>query len=319
MNAVKVTIYEHASVMPTLPVKDYFHSPELMLLCEQTPRHKPYMAVAEDTDGQIVGHLLCIVRYKVSWLPPYLYTHARIYGDNHCPASVFGHLLDALTERLSNRVLYIEVSNLSEKMYGYRELRHHSFFPVRWMSVHNSLHSRTPEERITERQLRRVENAINRGVITKEVETEEEFKAFSKLLRRHHWLKPRRYIPDDTFFRGMVKGGHARILITLVHDKVVGCTFTVYSGRDAYLWYNAARRKSYAPFHPNAVSFWNTIRDAHSRGYDHIRFMDVGLPFRKNPFRDFILRYGGKEVSTYRWFRISIRWVNSLASWLWRE
>ena len=47
--------------------------------------------------------------------------------------------------------------------------------------------------------------------------------------------------------------------------------------------------------------------------------MDVGLPFRKNPFRDFLLRFGGKEVSSYRWFRISIRWVNRLASWLWRE
>ena len=54
-------------------------------------------------------------------------------------------------------------------------------------------------------------------------------------------------------------------------------------------------------------------------GRQHIRFLDVGLPFRKNPYRNFILRFGGKEVSTYRWFRISIRWVNALASWLWRE
>jgi hypothetical protein len=47
--------------------------------------------------------------------------------------------------------------------------------------------------------------------------------------------------------------------------------------------------------------------------------MDVGLPFRRNPYRDFILSFGGKEVSTLRWFRISFRWLNKLASWLWRE
>jgi hypothetical protein len=187
------------------------------------------------------------------------------------------------------------------------------------MSVHNSLHSRTPEERITERMMKRIETAQRRGAVTKIVETEDEFRAFSKLLRHHNWLKPRRYLPDDRFFHSMMKTGHCRIFITLVHEKVVGCSVCVYSERDAYLWYSASRRKSFAPFHPNAITFWNTIKDAHARGYDHIRFMDVGLPFRKNLYRDFILRFGGKEVSTYRWFRISIRWVNRLAKWLWRE
>jgi hypothetical protein len=47
--------------------------------------------------------------------------------------------------------------------------------------------------------------------------------------------------------------------------------------------------------------------------------MDVGLPFQKNPFREFILRFGGKEQSTYRWFRFGIRWINRLLTWLYRE
>jgi hypothetical protein len=155
--------------------------------------------------------------------------------------------------------------------------------------------------------------------VTKPVETLDEFKAFSKLLRSHHWFKPKRYIPDDAFFREMMQQGMCQILITKYHDHVIGTTVTVFSDGDAYLWYSASRRKSYAPLHPNAVTMWATIKAAHSSGYQHIRFMDVGLPFRKNPYRDFILRFGGKEVSTYRWFRISIRWVNRLASWLWRE
>ena len=228
-------------------------------------------------------------------------------------------MAEAITTKLQNRTLYMEFSHLSEKMFGYRELRKMKYFPVRWMSVHNSLHSRTPEERITERQLIRIENALNRGATTKEVQTDEEFRAFSRLLRHHNWFKPRRYLPDDQFFRGMMESGHCKIFITLVHEHVIGCSVCIYSGSDAYLWYSASRRKSFAPFHPNAVTFWNTIKDAHASGYDHIRFIDVGLPFRKNPYRDFILRFGGKEVSTYRWFRISIRWVNKLASWLWRE
>ena len=316
---MKVTIYGHAAQLPELSDSNFFHSQRLMQLCEQTPRHKPLMAVAEANDGTIAGHLLCIVRYRLSWFPPYLYTHARIYGNNHCEAPVFDQLLQALTRHLQNRVLYIEVSNLSEKMFGYRELRRAHYFPVRWMNVHNSLHSRTPEERITPRQLKRIEAALRRGATTKLVETDAEFQAFSRLLRRHNWLKPRRFLPDNQFFRSMMQEGHCKLFITQVRHKVIGCSVCVYSDSDAYLWYSASLRKSYAAYHPNAVTFWNTIKHAHQHGYHHIRFMDVGLPFRKNPYRDFILSFGGKEVSTYRWFRISIRWVNRLASWLWRE
>jgi hypothetical protein len=320
---MKTTIYEYTADLPPLTKGTFFHSAELMWLCEQTPRHKPYMVVVTDDAEQVVAHLLAVERVKTGWLPPYRYTHVRvlgdgIYADGH-DEKLFGLMVDALTERLQNRVLYMEFSNLSQKMFGYGALRSAGYFPVRWTNVHNSLHSRTPEERITERQLKRVTAAIQRGVTTKEVETDAEFRAFSKLLRHHNWLKPRRYLPDDSFFRSMSQAGHCKLFITQYRGKTIGCSVCVYSEGDAYLWYSAARRKSYATLHPNAVTYWNTISDAHRRGCQHIRFMDVGLPFRKNPYRDFILSFGGKEVSTYRWFRISIRWVNRLSSWLWRE
>ena len=316
---MKVTIYEHADALPTLPGGNFFHSRELMEICEQTPRHKPFMAVATDDDGQVKAHLLAIMRVKGAWLPPYLYTQVRIYGDNGCKPELFGAMIEELTNKLSNRTLYIEVSHMSEKMFGYRQLRHCGFFPVRWMNIHNSLHSKTPEERISPKLMRQIKHAKGRGVVTKEVETDDEFKEFSRLLHHHNWLKPRRYIPHDALFKGMMKCGRCKILITRYHDYLIGATMFVFSGNDAYLWYSASRRKSFAPLHPHAVSVWETIKNVHSNGFDHIRFMDVGLPFRKNPYRDFILRFGGKETTTYRWFRISIKWINKLASWLWRE
>lgn len=316
---MKVTIHTRTDTLPVLDEGNFFHSRQLMELCELTPRLKPFMAVITDDGGRVVAHLLAIMRVRRSWFPPYLYTHARIYGDNGTTAEYFGMMLNSLTHRLQNRTLYMELSHLSEKMFGYRVLRQQNFFPVRWMNIHNSLHSRTPEERISQHLMQRIEHARQRGAVTKAVETIEEFEAFSKLLRRHHWLKPKRYIPDDAFFREMMQRKLCQILITKYRDRVIGATVTVFSDGDAYLWYSASRRKSFAPLHPNAVTMWATIKSAHAAGYQHIRFMDVGLPFRKNPYRDFILSYGGKEVSAYRWFRISVRWINSLASWLWRE
>ena len=79
------------------------------------------------------------------------------------------------------------------------------------MSVHNSLHSHTPEERISERMKQRIRHAQERGAVTKEVETEEEFSQFMKLLKSHHWFKPKRYIPDEKLFRGMMGSQQATL------------------------------------------------------------------------------------------------------------
>ena len=327
MRELKVTICTKTTELPSILEGNYFHSPELMELCEKTPRLKPYMAMVMDADGQVAAHMLAIMRYRRSWLPPYLYMHVRVMGEGvyhhtneeYNEQYLFGLMAEAITERLQNRSLYIEFSHLSQKMFGYKDLKRMGYFHVKWMSIHNSLHSRTPEERITDKQLRRIEAAQERGAATKLVETEEEFRQFSKLLRRHNWLKPRRYLPDDAFFRGMMKSQRCRLFITKYHEKVIGCCACVHSEGDLYLWYSASRRKSYPMLHPNAVTIWNAIKRAHEEKIQHFRFIDVGLPFRKHPYRDFILSFGGKEVTAYRWFRIIIRWINSLASWWWRE
>lgn len=327
MKELKVTIYEHVKELPTIPEGSYFHSPEMMELCENTPRQKPYMAVVTDAQGKVVAHMLTIMRYRRSWLPPYLYIHARVMSEgvyhqteeDHNQQQLFGLMAEAIVERLQHRTLYLEFSHLSQKMFGYKELKRLGFFHVKWMNIHNSLHSKAPEERITERQKKRIEVALERGAVTKLVETNEEFSQFSRLLRRHNWLKPRRYLPADDFFKGMMASKRCRLFITKYHDRVIGCCACVHSEGDMYLWYSASRRKSYARLHPNAVTIWNAMKQAHQEGMQHFRFVDVGLPFRRNPYRDFILSFGGKEVTGFRWFRINIKWINAIASWWWRE
>jgi hypothetical protein len=116
-----------------------------------------------------------------------------------------------------------------------------------------------------------------------------------------------------------MKTDACRLFVTKYHQHVIGCAACVYSQGNAYLWYAAFRRKTWLPMHPDTMTIWHCIKYAHSHGYEHINFMDVGLPFRKNLFREFILSFGGKPVSTLRWFRCSIRWVNALLSWVYRD
>ena len=326
MSQLKTTVITQEKDLPSLSDGNFFHSRQLFLLARQTPRQKPYMVTAEDGNGRVVAHMLAVVRYRSSWFPPYFFMHCRLMGEGvyadditTTKAEVFEQMLETLRRRLGSRVLYIEVSNLSQKMFAYKEFRQQQFFPVHWMSIHNSLHSHTPEERIDQRMQQRIDKAYERGVVTKEVEGKQEFRAFMRLLRKHNMLKPKRYIPREEFFKGIVEGGHGRLFVTLYKNRVIGCSACAYSENNAYLWYAAFRRKSFVLMHPAMLTIWHAIKDAHQRGYDHIFFLDVGLPFRRNHFREFILSFGGKPVSTYRWFRVSIGWVNRLLSWIYRD
>lgn len=318
-------IYTSGNTLPEGLLKDnFFHSPQLFAICQQTPRHRPYLVVLESDDGTVVAQMLAIVRYRTSWFPPYFFMHCLIMGEGayrgEASSDLFGQMLQAITSKLGSRMLYVEVSHLSHKMFGYRELRDNRYFPVRWMSIHNSLHSRTPEERIGDTLQHRINNAYRKGVVTEEVASDDDFKEYMRLLRHHNWLKPKRYIPADDFFQQLrQQPENGRLFVTRYRSRIIGCSAVVYSHHQAYLWYAAYRRKSYAIMHPREMTIWHAIKDSHSRGYEHIYFMDVGLPFRKNKFRDFILRFGGKPVSTYRWFRFSLRWLNSMLSWIYRD
>lgn len=325
MNTLRVHIYTSERHLPVgLSRENFFHSPHFFALCAQTPRYKPYMLTVEQPDGTVCAQLLAVLRYRSTWLPPFIYRHCRIlgegcYADESQKGELLGMMLRQLTERLGPWTLYFEVSNLSAKMTGYRQFRENDFFPVRWMSIHNSLHSRTPEERITPRLQRQIDAAYERGVVTDEVATDDDFRSFMRLLRQHHWLKPKRYIPAAEFFQGLRQCQDGRLYLTRYREHIIGCSAVAYSQGQAYLWYAAYRRKTYAWLHPAVLTVWHAIKDSHRRRMEHIFFMDVGLPFRKNAYREFILRFGGKPTSTYRWFRCSIGWVNSVLSWFYRD
>ena len=309
MNGLKTTIYRRSKDLPEVEGGNFFHSKQLFEILAKTPRQKPYMVVVED----VVSHMLGFLRYRTFIFPPFLLVHCRVLGEGEYAESeypkdeLFGEMLKALTQELNSRTLYIEISHLSQKMLGYRQLKQMGYYPINWMSIHNSLHSHAPEERITDKLQKRIDAAHERGVKTEVVCTEEDFNAFSRLLRRHNILKPKRYIPDDVFFRQMMDGNNARLFVTKYHGKVIGCSACAF------------RRKTYMHLHPDVLTIWDTMKDAYDRGYQHMNYMDVGLPFSKNPFREFILRFGGKEQSTYRWFRFSIKWVNKLLAWIYRE
>ena len=326
MKSIIVSIYNRSADLPDMEYNNYFHSKSLFRLYETTFGYFPHMVVAQSEDGVVYCHMLAVVRTRGAWFPPYLYTQCRIYGEGEYSESeynqhaLFNMMLIKLTRDLTLRCLYIEISDMSKKMFGYKWLRKCGYFPIRWMEIHNSLHSLSPIERISEQKIRKhIKNANKNNVTMSSVTNEEELAQFYKITKTFYKLKLRRFCPPISFFRGLLNDKENSILLTTIYkNKIIGCSAIVFSKGNAFLWYSASRSKSFA-HHPNSMTIWNTLQYSFEHNYSHLYFMDVGLPFHKSKIKDLILSFGGQPVSTNRWFRCSIPWINNILSWIWRE
>ncbi len=323
--AYQVKVYTTGDELPQLPHANFFHSPELYHIISRTSGQKPFMAVATDERGCVVGHLLAIVRGRISLFPPFYYVQGRIYGEGEYAAGapvedVFRPLITAVTQRLRKRLCFItELSNLSRKMFGYNALRENHYFPIGWQEVHESLHSKSPEERITPRALEHINHAYSRGVETRQAASEDEVRELYRMLHKVYRFRPQRFPPTEELMVQLFHSESARIFVTLYKGKVIGGCTCIYSSETAYLWHVAARRKRYPHLHPELITIWQALQWAHQHGYAHLIFLDAGLPLPHNPYRDFILRFGGKPVATYRWYRVSVAWINKVIEWICRE
>ncbi len=328
MNEFEVNLYAKSEELPVQLLEgNFFHSLEFFRIAELSPGNTPVMAVATDKSlHQVVGQLLVVIHRRGNLFPPYLYTHAQAHGEGEYAEGVnveevFSLLLNAVTTHLHRHLcFYIEFSDLRKKMFAYRHFRRQGYFPIAWQEIHNSLHSMPPEQRISEKTLRRIERIRKKGVETHVVDNDMELKKFHKLLKRFYRFKPRRYIPPLLFFAELLKSKDAMVCVTTYKGRIVigGCV-CIFSQGDAYLWYLAAKRKSCAPLRPDLMTVWFAIKYAQQHSCRHINFMDVGLPFRKNPYREFILGFGGKPIAKFRWFKFHSRLINWLMKRIYKD
>ncbi|GLL53596.1 hypothetical protein KUBF_12580 [Bacteroides finegoldii] len=83
----------------------------------------------------------------------------------------------------------------------------------------------------------------------------------------------------------LIRGKQAKIFIVKYKEKIIGGAVCIYSGESAFLWFSGGMRKTYALQYPGILAVWKALEDAHQRGFRHMEFMDVGLPFRKHGYR----------------------------------
>ena len=320
---LKLTTYYRGSEIPDLPGKDTFHSKELFLIYEATPGYKPVFIVATE-NGKPIARLLAGIRTNKKLFPPSIVRRCEVYGtgeylsdEDTDKETIFGEMLEHLTTEVLRDSFMIEFRNLDNALFGYKYFRANGYFPINWLRVRNSLHSQhSVEERISPSRIRQIKKGLKNGAKVEEAHSIEEIEEFSRMLYKIYSSHIRKHFPNIEFFyhmeKRLISSAQGKIFIVRYKDKIIGGSSCIYSGDNAYLWFSGGMRKTYALQYPGILAVWMALKDAYERGFRHLEFMDVGLPFRKHGYRDFVLRFGGKQSSTRRWFRFRWTWLNNL-------
>ena len=318
---VRLSTYHKGNTIPALPGKTIFHSTELFHVFEMTRGYEPVLIVAF-TGDRPVAKLLGVIRKSVRLFPPAIIRRCEVYGTGEYfdeelnKEDLFGEMLEHLTNEALRRSFLIEFRNLENPLFGYKVFRKNKYFAINWLRVHNSLHSKPPYERLSLSRRRQINKALRNGAIMEVADNEEDIREFSPMLKKAYSSQVRKHFPDIDFFRLLAwqspENEIAKVFLVKYKDKIIGGSICLFSDSNAYLWFSGGMRKTYAFLYPGILAVWAPLTYAYEKGYQHLEFMDAGLPFKKYGYRDFILRFGGRQSSTRRWFRFRLDWLNSL-------
>ncbi len=313
--AIKLTSITSYNELPQIDGNSIFHSNELFKVFEQTKGYKPIMIVAKDGD-KYVARLMGTIRRSVRFFPPSIIKRCEVYGsgeyfdNSYDKEEIFAMLLEELTQQAKKRSFLIEFRNLENPLLGYNAFKKNNYFAINWLRVYNSLHSKSPEERVSSSKRRQLIRAIRSGVKIEITQNEEDIKTFSKMLKNNYSSKIRKHFPHiDLFIQLSRKNSEqeiSKIFLVKYNNKIIGGSVCLFSKDTAYLWFSMGLRKSYPFLYPGIMAVWGPLKWADENGYQHFEFLDPGLPFKKYGYREFILSFGGKQTSTRRWFRF--RW-----------
>ena len=318
--AIRLTTYERSEDIPPLPGTNVFHSTELFQVLEQTPGYRPVLIVASE-NGQVIGKLLCITRPTFRLLPfvtttTYLYGTGEYFPSPHRREDIFSELLAYFTRIFTERSLLLAFRNLEEPLFGYRYFRQNGYFAIKWLRVQNTLRPEKLQEWMSNSRKRQIARGLRKGAVMEVADNEEDIHTFFALLKHYYSPKLHRHLPEEDFFLALQRhpSGQrlSRIFLVRYRGRIIGGSVCLFSGQKAYLMFSGGLRKSFPLHYPGVLAVWKAITWSMEQGYERFEFINAGLPFRQFGYRDFILRFGGKQLSSRRWFKLRWDWLNRL-------
>ena len=324
---MRIEIYTKTDTLPELIEGPVLHSALMFRTIELSSGCKPYMLACYTPEGNELGHLLIIKRRRIRIVPPTLSYRYTINGEGayrkECSnverERIFAMFIEKVFELLDFRHSFIEVKNIEDSRFAYGTLSARNFIPRRDRRLYISLHSRTPQERLTRAYKAHIRNAVNRGVTHCQATTAAEINEGLKLLRNYYRSKIQRNLPSEKALQGLLHStdgtlsDNAKLFIVRYKDKIIGSSLCLYEKERACLAYSCGLRKSHPLLYPGIIAIWAAICNAYENGYAHFEFLEArALPRFKHKFIATLQNYGGKQVGTLRWQRFRWNWINKI-------
>lgn len=323
--AIRLTTYHHSKNIPDLPGSNFFHSKELFIVYENTKNYYPILVVATDGD-RVLGKLLTAIRRDTAlfYLPISIkkceaYGCGEYFCEKEENEKLFGMILEHLSNEAIKKCFLMEFRNLGNALVGYKYFKENDFFAINWLRVQNKFkEDESIEKHFSQSRIRQIKKALEMGAEIIEVTSYEEVYQLSRTLHKIYSPQIRKHYPGIEFFQHLKKTSNANgtklaaIYVVKYKNKIIGGSACAFTGNKAYLWFSGGMRKTYNSLSPGVLAVWGALKYAKESGYEALEFMDVGLPFKRHNYREFVLRFGGQQSSTRRWFRFRWKWLNKL-------
>ncbi|WP_321424208.1 GNAT family N-acetyltransferase [uncultured Bacteroides sp.] len=318
---LKLITYYHGIDIPELPGTNVFYSKEMFQVYEALPGYAPILIVAYDAMKPI-AKILTVVRKCSRLIPPSFINQYEIYGtgeyfDEDIDSEyLFSKMLEYITSIGTKESFLTEFRNLENPLFGYKAFRENKYFPVNWLRVRNSFHNTSDLlQKVSVSRRRQIKKGYANGAKVSVANKLEEIQLFSKMIKRNYSYNIRKHFPCIEFFdyfdEKAVHSKMSKIFIVKYKDKIIGGSVIIFSEKNAYLLFSGGIRKTHKKLYPGVLAIWEALKFANNEGYEHLEYMDVGLPFKKHGYRDFVLRFGGQQKSSRRWFRFKWSFLNN--------
>ena len=322
---MRIEIFTRSGELPELIEGSAIHSAHMFKVLEKSKGCKPYMLVAYDSNNNEIGHLLIAKRRDIRIIPPVLSFWYSILGEGvYCKEccnreEVFSMFIEKVFDMFDFHHTFIEVQNIEDSRFAYSTFNRHSFVPVRDQRMYISLHSKSPQERLTRSYRAHIRKAESNGVTYRQAITEKEIKEGLQLLKNYYMSKTRRRLPSIGALNAMLHDSSgalsekSKLFIVEYKERIIGSSICLYDTERAYLAYSCGLRKSYPMQYPGIMAIWASLTEAYRRGFTHFEFLEArDLSRLHRNFINTLLNYGGKQVGTLRWYHFKWNWINKI-------
>lgn len=326
---MRIEIFTKSSEIPALIEGPALHSPTMFRTTEESKMGKPYMLVAYDDTGAEIGHLLIVKKRSIRLLPPMISFWYSVQGEGayrkECTERerIFTLFLEKVFDMFDFHHTFIEVQHIEDSRFAYATLHKYNFIPIRDRRNYISLHSKDPQERLSRAYKAHIRKAEAAGVTMRCATSEEEIEEALQMMRNFYRSKTRKKLPPKECLFWMLHNSdgtlseNAKMFLVIYKERIIGSSICLYEEGRALLAYSCGLRKRFPLQFPGIMAIWAAITDAYKQGYDHFEFLEVrGLSRLRKSFLGTIGSFGGKEVSTLRWYHFKWNWLNKFLRWI---